>query len=332
MRLAAFLSPGRSLEDAQHRVGLAESLGYELVLDNHIAGRDGLTTLVAYARTTSRVKLGTGVYPMLHMSPLALGQLAASVDELIDGRLVLGIGTSHRPVIEGWHGRPFPESPLTAMRDTLTILRALFTEGAVDHDGTLLSARGFRFNGFTPRADLPIWVAALGPKMLQLAGELADGVVLWLCDDAYIRDVVVPNVRAGAERAGRDPATVEIVPAITCAVTDDPEPAYAALRKQLVVYLSLPFYRSMLEDAGFGDDLRAFDAGMAAGDVEQAMAGMSTAMLDRLSGIGTPDRVAATIARYRDAGATLPGVGPLTAPGAEDVEAVLRAAAGEDVA
>ena len=124
-RLAAFLSPGRSLERAQTRAGLLESLGYELVLDNHIFNRDGLATLVAYAQATNTIRLGTGVYPMLHMSPVALGQLAASIDELTGGRLVLGVGTSHRPVIENVHGLEFPDSPLTAMRDTLAILAAL---------------------------------------------------------------------------------------------------------------------------------------------------------------------------------------------------------------
>ncbi len=329
-RLAAFITPGSSLQRSQTLAGLADTLGFTTVFDNHIAGRDGLATLVAYGQATSRIGLGTGVYPMLHMSPVALGQLAATVDELIDGRLVLGVGTSHRPTIEGWHGRPFPDSPLTAMRETLTVLRSLFTTGSAELDGDYVQVAGFSFRGFTPRADLPIYVAALGPKMLQLAGELADGVMLWLCNADYIRQVVVPNVAEGARRAGRSPEELEIVPAITCALTDDPEPAYAALRRQLVTYLSLPFYRSMLSDSGFGDDLDAFDAGMAAGDVERAKAGMSAAMIDSLAAIGDADRIRSVLDEYAAAGATLPGVGPLAVEGTEGAERVLMAAVGRD--
>lgn len=266
---------------------------------------------------------------MLHMSPVALGQLAATVDELLGGRLVLGLGTSHRPVIEGVHKRTFPESPLTAMRDVITILRSLLREGSVDHDGDELSA-SFAFQGFTPRPDIPIHVAALGPKMLQLAGELADGVILWLCDADYIRETVVPNVATGAERAGRDPAEIEIIPAVTCVVTDDPDASYARFRRTLVPYLSLPFYRSMLADAGFSDDLDRFDAGMAEGDTDTALAGVSEEMLDRLAGIGTAEHVRATLDRYRDAGATLPGVGPLGG-GAGVVERTFASAAGHEV-
>ena len=329
-RLAAFITPGRSLERTQSLAGLAEMLGFESVFDNHIAGRDGLATLVAYGQATTRVGLGTGVYPMLHMSPVALAQLAASVDELLDGRLVLGIGTSHRRTIENWHGRPFPRSPLTAMRETITVLRSLFTTGEAALDGEYVKVTGFAFRGFTPRADLPIYVAALGPQMLQLAGELADGVMLWLCNPDYIRDVVVPNVTAGAERAGRDPADIEIVPAVTCALTDDPERAYAAMRAQLVTYLSLPFYRSMLADSGFGDDLAAFDEGMAAGDVDRAKAGMSTAMIDSLAAIGDAARLREALDAYVQAGATLPGVGPLATDGTEGAERVLMAAVGRE--
>ncbi|MDX1619516.1 MAG: LLM class flavin-dependent oxidoreductase [Nitriliruptorales bacterium] len=328
-RLAAFLSPGRSLERAQIRAGLAESLGYELVLDNHIFNRDGLATIVAYSETTSEVRLGTGVYPMLHMSPVALGQLAASIDELVGGRLVLGLGTSHRPVIENVHGLEFPDSPLTAMRDTLTILRSMFTQGKAQHDGEVFSA-AFRFQGFQPRPDIPLYVAALGPKMLQLAGELADGVILWLCGPDYIRDTVVPNVRKGAERAGRDPSEIEIVPAITCAVTDDDGGARARFKRSLVPYLSLPFYRSMLVDSGFDEDLERFDAGMSDGGVDEALDGVSSGLVDSLAGIGTAGRVLETLERYRDAGATLPAVGTL---GGEQglVERTLAAIAGREV-
>ncbi len=330
-RLAAFLTTGKELDQTLTLVGLADVLGYELVLDNHILNRDGLMQLAQFGTVTSNAKLGTGVYPAFTMTPVILGQQAASLDELVDGRLVLGIGTSHRPVIENFHGLEFPSSPLTAMREYLTILRSLFRDGSVQFEGEVYRAQ-FSFQGFTPRADIPLMIAALGPKMCQLAGELADGVMLWLCNPDYIRDVVVPNVAEGAARAGRDPSEIEIIPAITCALTDDPGPALDALRKSLVTYMSLPFYRSMLANSGFQDDLDAFDAGMQAGDFPAALAAMSEPMLRSLAGIGSPEDVRAKIEEYRQAGASLPGVGPLTAPGTLGTEKVLLAAAGREVA
>lgn len=327
-RLAAFLDPGRDLDAAMSRAGTAEVLGFEAVYDNHTLGRDGLLALPHFARVTNRVRLGTGVYPAFITSPVALAQQAATLDELLAGRLTLGIGTSHREVIEGLHGLAFPDSPLTAMRETITIVRSLFTTGQVAFDGDVHRAH-FRFRGFTPRADIRIELAALGPKMLQLAGELADGVLLWLCDDAYIRDHVVPNVREGAERAGRDPDEIDIIPAITCAlVEDDPTGAEAAFRNALLTYLSLPFYRSMLSDAGYATVLEQFDAGMADGDVEAAKAAIPREMIDTVGCIGTAAQIQATLARYRDAGATLPAVAPMDADGAETADQVLLAAAG----
>lgn len=326
-RLAAFINPSGSLEHARARAGIAETAGYELVLDNHVAGRDGLATLLAYERTTRRVRLGTGVYPAFTMSPLALGQLAATIDEQLDGRLVLGIGTSHEEVVEGWHARSFPERPLTAMRDTVTILRSLFTEGSVDHDGDERSAGGFTFSRLEPRPDLPIMIGALGPGMCRLGGELADGVMTWLCTPAYIREVVAPQVAAGARRAGRDPAEVEIIPAVPACVTDEPEPARERLCDQLAMYLSLPFYRSMLADSGFGDALERFDEAAADGDGD-ALRAAAAPVVDAVAGIGPAGAVRDRLDEYRAAGATLPGVGPQPAEGSAGVQEILLAAAG----
>lgn len=328
-RLAAFVTAGASLQQAALRASVAEDLGYELVMDNHIADADGLIALAAYGTTTSRVQLGTGVYPAFLQTALSLGHQAATLDAVLEGRLVLGLGTSHRPVIEGFHGQEFPEDPVAAMREIVAALRSLFREGSVDADGEYVRVGPFGFNRFQPRPDIPIYLAALGPRMLQLAGEVADGVVLWLCEPGYIEETVVPQIAEGAARVGRDPSDIEILPAVTCCVTDDPEPAFAKMRRTLVTYLSLPFYRNMLDRAGFGDDLERFDAGMDGGDVERAMAGISDGLIRRLAGIGTPEEVRAKLDAYRRAGATLPGVGPLTTEGSASFEETLAASIGE---
>ena len=218
--------------------GAPRQLGYDSVYVTHIAGRDSLTVLMAYAAATERIKLGTGVLPIYSRTPVATAQQAATIDEYSGGRMVLGLGVSHAVTVENWYGTKI-ERPLTAMREYVEGLRAMFARRGPAR-GPILPDAGSDFMGYEPRADLPIYVAALSPNMLRLAGEIADGVMLWLCNPDYIRDVVVPEVRAGREQAGKELDGFDIVAAVPAAVTDDREAAYATMRADLVTYWSLP--------------------------------------------------------------------------------------------
>ena len=235
----------------------------------HIAARDSLTLLMAYAAATENIKLGTGVLPIYSRTPVATAQQAATIDEFSGGRMVLGLGVSHAVTVENWYGTTI-ERPVAAMREYVEAVRAMLT--GEDVPAGEFFPTNFRFMGYEPRADLPIYVAALSPNMLRLAGEVADGVMLWLCNPSYIRDVVLPEVQAGRERAGKGMEGFDVVAAVPAAVTDDPASAYETMRNDLVTYWSLPFYRAMIDRSGFGDEIAAFDAGMAAGDVEAAEA------------------------------------------------------------
>jgi alkanesulfonate monooxygenase SsuD/methylene tetrahydromethanopterin reductase-like flavin-dependent oxidoreductase (luciferase family) len=301
-----FISVGKSLDQAIERVRKAEELGYDSAYITHIAARDSLTTLMAYAGATERVRVGTGVVPIYSRTPVAMAQTAATIDEYSGGRMVLGLGVSHRVTVENWYGTTI-ERPLKAVREYVGILRACFA-GEDPPTGEIFQT-AFRFMGYEPRPDLPIYVSALQPKMLQLAGEIADGVVLWLCNPDYIRDVVIPQVRAGRERAGKTLDGFDVVAAVPSAVTDDKDAAYDVMRTDLITYWSLPFYRAMIEGSGFGDDISAFDAGMQAGDVERARSAISDGFLESLTAIGSADEVRAGVARYAEAGATSPCIG-----------------------
>jgi F420-dependent oxidoreductase-like protein len=316
-----FISVGRSLEQAVGRVGRAEALGYDSVYVTHIAGRDSLTVLMAYAAATERIKLGTGVLPMYSRTPVATAQQAATVDEFSGGRMVLGIGVSHQVTVESWYGSKI-DHPVAEMREYVTALRAMF-EGRDVPPGSRFPTQ-FRFMGLEPRAELPIYIAGLSPKMLRLAGELADGVMLWLCNPEYIRRVVVPEVTAGRERAGKGPEGFDIVAAVPAAVTDDRAGTFQTMRGDLITYWSLPFYRAMIERSGFGAEIAALDAGMKAGDLDKAEEGISEEFLEALMAIGSPDEVKQGVARYSDAGATSPCVGPVPRT---DFAATLEAAA-----
>ena len=304
--VGTFISVGRSLDQAIERVERADALGYDSAYVTHLAARDSLTVSMAYAGATERIKLGTGVLPIYSRSPVATAQIAATIDEYSGGRMVLGLGVSHEVTVTNWYGTEL-DRPLKAMREYVGIVRAIF-RGEDPPEGEIFRCR-FRFMGYAARADLPIYVGALSPRMLRLAGEIADGAMLWLCNPEYIRDVVVPEVRAGRERAGLEPEGFEIVAAVPAAVTEDRAGAYETMRADLLTYFSLPFYRAMIERSGFGEDIAAFDEAMQAGDAESAKQAISDRFLDDLTAIGSPADVRAGVQRYADAGATSPCVG-----------------------
>jgi probable F420-dependent oxidoreductase len=328
MGLGCFVATGRSLEQAVGRVRRAEQLGYEAAYVTHIAGRESLTVVTAYALSTSRIRVGTGVVPIYTRTPATMAQTAATIDDLSGGRLNLGLGVSHRPVVEGWHGQTI-DRPVAEMREYVAIVRAILRGEApptAAPDAPAVKWRtGFQLSGLDPRPDVPIYVAALSPGMLRLAGEIADGAVLWLCTPPYIRDVVIPMVREGRERAGKPLEGFDVVAAVPAAAVDDPAQAHASLRRELIPYLGLPFYRAMLERSGFEDEIAAFDAAAGAGDAEGMQRAISERFLDTLAAVGDAGAVRAGVARYREAGASSPCVGPISRT---DFDATLAAAAG----
>lgn len=222
MGLGAFVSVGRSLETALQRVELAERLEYESLYTTHIASRDSLSLLMAYACRSERVRLGTGVMPIYSRPPATTAMSAATVDEFSGGRLVLGLGVSHRPVVEGWYDDRI-DKPVRDMREYVAVVRAILRGEAAPEGERFRS--GFQFMGLEPRAELPIYTAALSPGMLRLAGEIADGVILWLYNPDYVERVVVPELARGRERAGRELEGFDVVAAVPSAVTPEPNEA-----------------------------------------------------------------------------------------------------------
>lgn len=325
MATGCFITPGRSLERALEHVRLAESLGYDVVYTTHIAGFESLTVLSAYAMATERIRLGTGVVPIYTRTPATMAQSALTIDALSGGRLNLGLGVSHRVVVEHWHGQSI-DRPVAEMREYVAIVRAILA--GKDPPAGEKWHTAFHLMGVEPREQLPIYVAALSPAMLRAAGEIADGVLLWLCVPDYIEKVVLPAVREGRQRAGKGLEGFDIVPAVPCAVPaagKQPEDVKEGLRGELLTYFGLPFYRAMIERAGFAEEIAAFDAGAGAGEAAAMRAAISDRFLDALAGIGDQQAVREALERYRAAGATTPCVGP--APHG-DLEATLRAGLG----
>jgi alkanesulfonate monooxygenase SsuD/methylene tetrahydromethanopterin reductase-like flavin-dependent oxidoreductase (luciferase family) len=288
--LGAFISVGRSLETALQRVEMAERLGYESAYVTHIAARDSITTLMAYACRSETIRLGTGVTPIYSRTAAAMAQSFATLDEFSGGRAIAGLGVSHRPVVEAWYDQQI-DKPLRSMREYVAILRAIFAGEDPPAGETFRTS--FHFMGLEPRPDIPIYLAGLSPGMLRLAGEVADGVVLWLCVPEYIREVVVPTVAEGRAKAGKSLDGFDIVAAVPSAVTSEPDVAKENLSRELIPYFNLPFYLKMLERSGFGNEI-------------------SDRFLASLAAIGTPEEAVATVRRYAEAGATSPCVGVIS--------------------
>jgi F420-dependent oxidoreductase-like protein len=292
---AAVFAVDPSLAQSIDRARLAERLGYESIWVTQIPdGRDSALVLGGYASGTTRIGLGAGILPIYSRHPVAMAQAAATLNEFSGGRFRLGLGVSHRVTVEGMWGLRL-RHPVRAMREYITIVRALLTAGAVDFTGEYFAARSSY--GGPLRPNLPILIAALGPRMLQLAGELADGVVLWMCSPGYIRTHVVPNIRLGRERAGYGMKGFDITIPVPVSLTTVPDAGRASFRSTVAMYSKLPYYRRMLDASGFGGELTAGQ--------------ISDSMLSELGGIGSEKVVCDTIRRFRDAGCTLPAVLPL---------------------
>ncbi len=312
-RLAAFNPAVKSLDESIARAQAAERLGYESIWTSQLPdARDASLVLAAYAAATKRVGLGSGVLPIYTRHPTAMAQMAATLDEMSGGRFILGIGISHKVTVESMWGMHL-DSPLTAMREYLDIVRTSLREGSCSYEGKYFTAR-WAYSA-PRRPDLPVMISALNPHMLDLAGEHADGVVLWMCSPGYIREHVVPAVTAGRKKAGKTLEGFEIVAPVPVCLTTDRAAAQAVFRKTVERYANLPYYRKMMDKSGFAAELASGDIG--------------PEMLDEYAGIGDESQVRDAIRRYREAGATLPAAGPFSGhPGAAGFEKTLEVAAG----
>lgn len=316
-RTAIFLSPGADLAAAVDLARRAEGAGYESIWVTHGLGRDGLQVLAAYAGAAPHVGLGTGVLPIYPRHPVLLAQEALTLQEVSGGRLRLGVGVSHRPMMEGALGLDMGR-PLEIIREYLAVLRQALT-GRVEHAGPRYRVT---WQSGVPRlpAPPPIYVAGLGTAMLELAGELADGAVLWLCAPAYVREHAVPAIRRGRERAGKALHGFEIVASVPAAVTADPVAAATAFKGELGRYLGLPFYRAMLERSGFGAEVAAWDRAPGPAAVDEGLA-------RSLGAVGDAGALRSFVAAYREAGVTLPAIRPIGFPDASHYLPTLEAGA-----
>lgn len=210
-----------------------------------IFGMDALTAIAVAAKNVPNIRVGTSVIPTYPRHPMVLAQQALTTQSVIDGRLELGIGLSHQPVVEGMWGISF-DKPVRHMSDYLSILTPLLNDRRVSFAGESITGRG---EITPPPADAPpVLVAALGPQMLRLAGRLADGTITWMTGPETIRTLTAPTISEAAEEAGR-PAP-QVAMGLPVCVTSDVDAARERADRDYAIYGQLPSYRAMLDREG----------------------------------------------------------------------------------
>jgi F420-dependent oxidoreductase-like protein len=255
------VSPSRLLPTTRERIGLvvdgtnaaatktiaaAEAAGVQQIwMVQPPWSPDVLTTLAAAATQTSTVSLGTSIVPTYPRHPLVLAQQALSLYDIAPGRLRLGIGPSHQAIIEGIYGLS-QTTPLAHLREYVNVLRAALWEGKVDHHGQF-----FNVVVTLPRTtQTPVLISTLGKKAFELAGEIADGALSWVCPVPYLLNTGIPTLRRAAAANGRS-APPPLVAYVSVALSEDRHSVMAAGHRVLDMYAKLPFYAKMFADAGF---------------------------------------------------------------------------------
>jgi probable F420-dependent oxidoreductase len=299
----------KSLEFAQE----AERLGYRSLWTAEVSGADALTVLSAYATVTSRVQLGTAVIAMQTRTPVMTAMSFASLHALSGGRAIIGLGVGSPIIAERWHGVAYPPA-VTAMREAVTIMRQVLRGERTNFEGKYYRSKGFQLGMSLPKdKPVPIYLAALNPAMLRLAGEIADGV-LFNYSPAEALGPMIAEVRQGAEAAGRDPYAIDYAMYVRCCVTDDVPTAVQAYKRELSSYGFVDPYVRMFTRYGFGDDLQEFRKLWQEGKRDEAVQCISDKMVHTLAAIGPTEKGQEYIQACRAAGLTHPILFPMGAP------------------
>src|SRR5437867_9416420 len=242
----------------------AEARGYHTAWVGESSGYDAISLMTLIASHTERIHVSSAVIPVQTRTPVVLGVSAASLGHVAPGRVALGLGLSSRTIVSDWHGLPFGNS-LRQIREAVQIIRLAASGERVNFEGAFYHVKNFRMTAPPPEKPVRVVLAALGPGMLELAGEIADGVVLnWIPPETV--PASIKHLEAGARRAGRALDGFEIASFVRTCVTDDPTTAREALAREITGYASVDAYASFFRSAGFGDEVDAVTTAWKAGD------------------------------------------------------------------
>lgn len=300
---------GASPLDLPDLAAHAEQLGYVAAYSEEANATDAVTVLAAATRTTSRIQLGTGIVPVFGRAPAVIAVEAATMQVLSQGRFVLGLGASSEPIATRWRGEPYVR-PVTRLREYVEVLRRLLAGERVVYEGQTISVGGFRVELELPSPP-PIYVAALGPRTLEIGGALADGVFLAFMTPARVKEAA-EAVATAAREAGRDPAEIDVGGRLLVMIDEPEDAARRYLQRMLAFYLSSEVYRNSFSRQGFDAQIARFQRRWAAGERAEAAAELPDELLDVAAIRGGVDEVQARVDEYRSAGLSTPMIYPQT--------------------
>jgi F420-dependent oxidoreductase-like protein len=338
MRTGIFLSYAGGFRETVDEVVEFERLGVDIALVAEAYSYDAISQLGYLAAKTSTIELGSGVVPIYTRTPTLLAMTAASLDYVSDGRFRLGIGTSGPQVMEGFHGVPF-DAPLGRTREVVDICRQVWRREKVNYDGKyyqvpLPADRGtglgksLRLINHPVRENIPITIAALGPKNVELTAEIAEG---W--QPVFFYPEKADEVWGDALRAGyakRDPALgpLDIMVSASLAIGDDVEDRLAWAKPQLALYIGgmgargKNFYHALATRYGFGEVADKIQDLFLSGKKEEAVNAVPDELVRQVSLVGPRGFVAERLAAFAEAGVTTLLVHPLAADPRESVSYV----------
>ncbi|MCC7362802.1 MAG: LLM class F420-dependent oxidoreductase [Dehalococcoidia bacterium] len=305
----------RPLRDQLELFREAEQLGYTDFWSSEVNRVDGFTPLVLAAGVTTNVRLGTAIVSTYTRGPLTLAQQAVALNEVAPGRCILGLGSASRPIVEWWNGIPF-EQPLSHVRDATHVIRRILSGENTSAETPTLTVRRAKLDR-PVEPPIPIYLAALRPNMLRLAGQVADGVIINLLAASDVPKVV-KVVRDAAAEAGRDPNSIEIVARIFTCASEDRDAALDVARRFLAGYLTVPTYTKFQQWLGHGDRIAGTVDAWNAGDRKKALELLPPDLVDELVPNGHPDRVREKVLEYVEAGVQCPMLQLFRTPGQPD--------------
>lgn len=332
MRLGVFLSRDSGLQVAEE----AERLGYEVALVPEGFKQDAPSLLGAVAARTRRIRLASGVMQIPARTPVLTALTASTLDAVSAGRFALGLGVSNPDVSLGWYGVPY-DRPLARTEEYLTVVRMALSGAPVRHEGRFYrlppegTTEAAQLRAGPPRPDLPIYLAAVGPANLELAGRLADGWIGVFCPPQRLADSL-RQVHKGLRQAGRGPDGFEVLPSVPISVGPDVSAAAATVRGYFANFIGLgsrhrSIYHRLVTELGHGGAADEIRARQRAGDRAGAAAAVPLDLMDATSLIGPAQRIAPRMAAYAAAGVTTLGLTPLADTAAGQIDALRVAAA-----
>ena len=313
---------GLTSEDQLEIVREAERFGYDSVWTAEAYGSDAATILGWIAGLTEKIKIGSAIFQMPGRSPAMTAMTAATLDQLSDGRFILGIGSSGPQVSEGWHGVRFGKQ-LARTREYVAVVRMALARERVEFHGESIDlplpdgpGKALKLTIAPVQEQIPIYLAAIGPKNTALAGEIADGWIPTLVSPEHLPELC-KNLEEGAQRAGRSLDGFDIAPTVNVFITDDHAAARDAMRPFIALYVGgmgsrkQNFYNQLVQRYGFEDAAREVQDLYLEGKKEEAMAALPDDLIDTVSLCGPKDVVRDRLAVYRDAGVGTLGVTPI---------------------